>query len=160
MQDKNKAETLPMNGDRSLSCLCIWSSKWESLELTTFKFFILGWVCSTSNYDLSAECKECLSKPATAIMGPSSGLSSELRRFQKTDKAPSLLYSCTLSPQLSSSSRGWSKKRVELATIESYVISHLFRDMSALSGDSSLDFRDLNPWGEFKTVLFGQKSFL
>ena len=64
----------------------------KSLELTTFKFFILVWVCSTSNYDLSAECKECLSKPATAIMGPSSRLSSELRRFQKTDKAPSLLW--------------------------------------------------------------------
>lgn len=128
MQDKNKAETLPMNGDRSLSCLWIWSSKWESLELTTFKFFILGWVCSTSNYDLSVECKECLSKPAIAIVGPSSRLSSELRGFQKTDKAPSLLYSRTLSPQLSSSSRRWSKEGVELSTIESYVISHLFRD--------------------------------
>lgn len=76
-------------------------------NLQLSKFFILGWVCSTSNYHLSAECKECLSKPASAILGPSSCLSSEeLRGFQKTDKAPSLLYSRTVSPQLSAPLEG------------------------------------------------------
>lgn len=113
-----------------------------NLQLSSSLF--LGWVCSTSNYHLSAECKECLSKPATAISRalPHAYLQSLEDSRKQTRPLPFYTHAL-FPPQLSSPSRGWSKERVELSTIESYVILHLFRDTVSPSGDSSLDFRDL-----------------